>query len=308
MSEKAFRLVTRSDFDGIASAVLLRELGLIDEVKFAHPKDVQDGEVEITRTDITTNLPYSKNAHYAFDHHISEVTRVGEKSNYIVDPNSPSATRVVYNMFGGKEAFPNISEEFLDAVDKADSAKFTMDEVLNPKGWTLLSFLMDARTGLGRFHHFNISNYQLMYDLIDYCHKHKNVEEILRLPDVKERVELYFAHQDRYKEMLKRCTNVYGTVGVVDLLNEDVLYTGNRFVEYAIYPSVNVTVRVMWRVMGKRVVFACGKSIFNRTNKINVGELMLKYGGGGHKNSGTCQVDFENAINIKDEIISALNG
>jgi len=302
-----FRLVTRSDFDGIASAVLLKELGLIDEIKFAHPKDVQDGGVEITRRDITTNLPYSKNAHYAFDHHISEVMRVGEKSNYIVDARAPSATRVVYNMFGGKEAFPNISEEFISAVDKADSARFTIDEVMNPSGWVLLSFIMDARTGLGRFHHFRISNYQLMYDLVEYCRQLKNVDAILNLPDVKERVDLYMEHSDKYRQMLKRCTKIIGSVAYIDLLSEDVLYTGNRFIEYALFPMVNVSVRTMWRTMGKKVVFACGKSIFNRSNPVNIGELMLRFNGGGHKNSGTCQIDYENAINVRDTIITELN-
>src|SRR5919202_3111895 len=190
-----YRLVTRSDFDGLVCGVLLKELGILGDIKFVHPKDVQDGKIEITENDITTNLPYVPSAHLAFDHHSSETLRVKQNaSNYIMDPSAPSAARVVYNYFGGSARFPQIPEEMLAAVDKADSAQYTMQDVLHPRGWELLSFMMDQRTGLGRFKNFRISNYALMMDLIDYCRNH-TIDEILSLPDVKERVELYFEHE-----------------------------------------------------------------------------------------------------------------
>lgn len=305
MSEDKYRLITRSDFDGLVSAILLRELDLIDSVKFVHPKDVQDGVIEVTKNDITTNLPYAEQAHYSFDHHISELSRVGLKSNYMLNPTAPSAARVVWDSFGGKAGFPNIPEDMMAAVDKADSANYTMDDILNPKGWTLLSFIMDARTGLGRFQDFKISNYQLMMDLVDHCRKLKP-EEILALPDVKERVDLYFAMQDKFKAQLKKVTEVRKNLAFINLLNEPVIYPGNRFMIYALYPEINVSMHAMWRINGSRVVFAVGKSIFNKTNNVNIGALMLKYGGGGHKAAGTCQIDLDEASKVREEIVAFL--
>ena len=199
MSQEKFRLVTRSDFDGLVCAVLLNELNLIDDIKFVHPKDMQDGKVDITARDITTNLPYVAAAHLAFDHHLSETIRnTGERKNHIIEPEAPSAARVVYNYYGGKEGFPGISEEMMEAVDKGDSAQFSREEILDPKGWVLLNYLVDARTGLGRFRDFRISNYTLMMDLIKYCRNH-GIDEILHLPDVKERVDLYLEQSQKAK-------------------------------------------------------------------------------------------------------------
>lgn len=206
---KRYRLITRSDMDGLVCGVLLKELGLIDDITFAHPKDMQDGLIEVGPDDITTNLPYVEGVFMAFDHHASEVERVGTlKENHIIDAKAPSAARVVYEYFGGKENFPNISEDMMLAVDKADSAGFTKEDILNPQGWELLSFLMDARTGLGRFRDFSISNYQLMMQLIDFCRSHEGIEEILQLPDVKERVELFKEQQPKFREQIERCARI----------------------------------------------------------------------------------------------------
>lgn len=305
MTNDKFRLVTRSDFDGLVCAVLLKELDLIDDIKFVHPKDVQDGLIEIRHGDIVANLPYSKEASYVFDHHESEMTRVGQRGNSYNDPDAPSAARVVWNTFGGKERFKNISADMMAAVDKADSADFTKDEILHPTGWTLLSFIMDARTGLGRFRNFRISNYQLMMNLIELCRKY-TPSEILSMPDVTERVDLYFAQQDEFVAQLKRLTAVHKNLAYIDLLNEDVIYAGNRFMIYALYPDVNVSMHAMWRVNGQKIVYAVGKSIFNKTNSVNIGDLMLRYGGGGHANVGTCQIDLDQAARVKDELIAVL--
>lgn len=288
-----YRLVTRSDMDGLVSAVLLKELDLIDEIKFVHPKDMQDGIIETTENDIVTNLPYVDKAHIIFDHHLSETVRnTGERKNHIIDPNAPSAARVVYDYYGGKERFSMIPEDMMIAVDKADSAKFNIEDVLHPKGWELLSFLMDARTGLGRFREFRVSNYQLMMDLIAYCKNH-TIDQILELPDVKERVELFFRYEKEFKAQLERCTKLYGNVAVVDLRKEEIIYPGNRFMVYAMYPDTNISVHVIWGVKQQNTVFAVGKSIFNRSSNVNIGEVMLKRGGGGHLAAGTCQIANE---------------
>ena len=307
MSQEKFRLVTRSDFDGLVCAVLLNELNLIDDIKFVHPKDMQDGKVDISERDITTNLPYVAGAHLAFDHHLSETIRnTGERKNHIIDPNAPSAARVVYDYYGGKKAFPNISDEMMLAVDKADSAQFSSDEIINPSGWVLLNYLMDARTGLGRFREFRISNYTLMMDLIKYCHNH-TITEILALPDIKERVDLYFEQKQKAGEQIQRCATVYGNLAVLDLRNEETIWATNRFLIYALLPQTNISIHVMWGVQKQNTVFATGKSILDRSSRTNVGELMLKYGGGGHQAAGTCQIANDQAEATLQALIKQIN-
>lgn len=307
MSNGKFRLVTRSDFDGLVCAVLLKDLDIIDDILFVHPKDMQDGKVDINPNDITTNLPYVKGCHLAFDHHLSETVRNDSNiENHIIDANAPSAARVVYDYYGGAQKFPNIAVDMMDAVDKGDSAQFNRDEVLNPGGWVLLNFIMDARTGLGRFRDFRISNYQLMMKLIDYCKQH-TIEEILALPDVKERIELYQEHNTKAKEQIQRCASVHKNLVVLDLLNEETIYATNRFVVYALFPDCNISIHKMWGLKKQNTVFAIGKSILNRSSNTNVGELCLKYGGGGHLNAGTCQIDNQQAESALQDIITQIN-
>ncbi len=301
-----YRLVTRSDMDGLVCAVLLKELDMIEDIKFVHPKDMQDGIIEITDRDIITNLPYVKEAYLVFDHHLSEVIRnIGQRPNHIIDPEAPSASRVVYEYYGGKEKFKNVSEEMMVAVDKADSANFSLEDVLHPEGWELLSFLMDARTGLGRFREFTISNYNLMMDLIDYCKDH-GIEDILKLPDVKERIDLYMKYEKNFKNQIQENSKIYGNVLVVDLRKEVIIYPGNRFMKYALFPEINVSIQVIWGLKKQNTVFAVGKSIFNKSSKANIGELMLSRNGGGHKAAGTCQISNEEVSRELLELIKEL--
>jgi len=294
MTEK-YRLVTRSDFDGLVCAVLLKERGILDDIKFVHPKDMQDGKVEVGPRDITTNLPYVPGVHLAFDHHLSETFRVKDRpANHIIDANAPSAARVVYDHFGGKASFPRVSEVMMAEVDKADAAQFSKDEILHPTGWVLLNYLMDPRTGLGRFRDFRISNYQLMMDLIDACLT-KTIDEILATPDVKERVDLYREHEPKAKEQIQRCATVTGKVVVLDLRKEETIWPANRFMIYALYPQCSVSIHQMWGLKQQNTVLAVGKSILDRSAKTNIGELMLAHGGGGHLAAGTCQVDNDKA-------------
>ncbi|MDX2099385.1 MAG: exopolyphosphatase [Leptolyngbyaceae cyanobacterium bins.59] len=304
---KKYRLVTRSDFDGLVCAILLKELDVLDDIKFVHPKDMQDGKIEVSDRDITTNLPYVPGVALAFDHHLSETIR-NENAllNHVIDADAPSAARVVYDYFGGKEAFPNISTEMMEAVDKGDSAQFTIDEVMCPTDWVLLNFLMDARTGLGRFKEFRISNYTLMMQLIDYCKAH-SIAEILELPDVKERVELYLDQDRKFKDQIQRCATVHNNLVLLDLRNEETIYAGNRFMVYALFPHCNISIHEMWGLQKQNTVFAVGKSIFNRTSNTNIGELMLKYGGGGHANAGTCQIENDRVDQVLKELVTQIN-
>jgi nanoRNase/pAp phosphatase (c-di-AMP/oligoRNAs hydrolase) len=234
------------------------------------------------------------------------VRNTGERPNHIIHPDVPSAARVVFDHYGGFGKFPQRFGDMMNAVDKGDSAQFSREEILNPKDWVLLNYLMDSRTGLGRFREFRISNYQLMMDLIQYCRNH-GIDEILQLPDVVERVELYFEHAAKAKEQLLRCSTVHKNLVVLDLRNEETIFAVNRFMIYALFPDTNISIHVLWGVQKQNTVFATGKSITNRSSKTNIGELMLSYGGGGHENAGTCQVDNDKAPATLQQLISKIN-
>jgi len=304
MSNK-FRLVTRSDMDGLVCAVILKQLELIDEIKFVHPKDMQDGTITITENDIITNLPYVPQAHLVFDHHESETIRNAGAKNHIIIADAPSAARVVYDYYVKDNDLSMIREDMMLAVDKADAAQFSKEDILNPQGWDLLSFLMDSRTGLGRFREFRISNYDLMMDLIDYCHDH-GIEDIMQLPDVKERVDLFNKYAVEFKDQLQRCSTIYGNLVVLDLRDEEIIYPGNRFMIYAMFPETNISIHVLWGFKKQNTVFATGKSIIDRSSKTNVGELMLANGGGGHSAAGTCQIDNDKCEDVLLELITAI--
>ena len=307
MPDTRHRLVTRSDFDGLVCAVLLKELDLIDDVLFVHPKDVQDGRVEIGPRDVTTNLPYAASAHLAFDHHPAESLRdTSRLGNHVVDPKAPSTARVLWNHYGGATTFRAIDPALLDAVDRATSARHALDEVLRPDGWTLLGFVTDPRTGLGRFRRFTVSNYTLMMSLIDACRR-LPVESILALPDVAERVDLYHRHAPFAVDQLLAASSVQGNAVVVDLREQDQIWATNRFTVYALFPQCNLSIHRMWGLKRQNTVFAVGRSIFERTCATDVGALCLRYGGGGHAAAGTCQIEHSMADRVLQELIGVAN-
>ena len=300
-----YRLVTRSDFDGLVCALLLEHLEMIDDILFVHPKDMQDGKVEITGRDITTNLPYVDGVHLAFDHHESEALRNDARDNHIILPHAPSAARVVWDHYGGTATFPERWKEMMVAVDKADSAQYSEGEILHPRGWELLNFIMDPRTGLGRFRDFRISNYSLMMDLIEYCKDH-SIEQILQLPDVVERTELYFTHDAKARKQIERCSTIHDNLIVLDLTGEDTIWPANRFLIYAMYPQCDISIHKLWGFKKQNIVFATGKSIIDRGCVTNVGELMLTHGGGGHAAAGTCQIDADRAEEVQQQLIEGI--
>lgn len=287
------RLITRSDFDGLACGALLLEAGIIDSWKFAHPKDIQDGLVEVNENDCLANVPFVEGCGLWFDHHSSEHERLELEGKYKGESRiTPSCARIIYEYYGGKEKFPQF-DDLMEAVDKVDSGNLTIDEVMNPTGWILVGFLMDPRTGLGRWRQFSISNYQLMEKLMDAC-RTMTTHEILELPDVQERIEIYNEQTEKFKKMVSEYTTVKGNVIITDLRNVEPIYTGNRFMIYSMYPEQNVSAWIVSGRGGKGCSAAVGYSILNRTATLDVGSLMLKYNGGGHKKVGTCQFSDEN--------------
>lgn len=304
MASDKFRLITRGDFDGVVCGALLKEHGLIDEIVFAHPNDMQHGRIEVSDRDVTANLPYVEGCHLAFDHHSSEVIRTGSgHESFVNDPGSPSVARVVYDYYGGADSFAGFTD-VMDAVDRADSGQFTKDEVLFPTGWALLNFVVDARTGLGRFRDFRVTNEELLLQLVEICRD--PVQDILLTSDVSERTRLFFEHETYFKEQIQRTADVREKLVLVDLRGEDPIFAGNRFMVYALYPQTNISMHCISGLNNQNTVFAIGKSIFDRSSTTDAGELCLRYGGGGHSAAGTCQVDNDRAAEVRAELIAAI--
>lgn len=298
------RLLTRDDFDGVVSAALLRKMGLVEQVKFVHPRDMEGGVVHISRRDVIADLPPQSGAYLAFDHHDVDPVN-GSTDNFVVDAKARSAARVIYNHYNGADRFPTVSSKLLDAVDKWESAAFTRQEVLDPEGWDLLGFLLDPRTGLGRFRRFRISNHQLMLDLIDYITDH-DVEELLTFEDIRERADVYESHKLDFSRQIQHCSTVRDTVLFVDLRRETTLFAGNRFVKYALFPHTDASVQVMWVFKRRTAAISVGRSIFDGDLSADIGGLMARYGGGGYSYAGACQVPADEVDRTVEEIIEAL--
>ncbi|MCL2457005.1 MAG: exopolyphosphatase, partial [Defluviitaleaceae bacterium] len=299
------RLVTRADFDGLACGTILLELGMIDSWKFVHPKDLQDGKVAVNENDVLTNVPYVPGCGMWFDHHASEIERVGEVAVEGARYVAPSCARILFDYFEGESRFSHM-EEMIRAVDKVDSAQLSVEDIISPKSWVLLGFIMDPRTGLGRNKTFSIGNWELMEQLMEGCRDY-TIDELLMLPDVAERVQYYNQQTSDFREMILKYSRTEGDVIVTDLRGVRLIHTGNRFLPYSLYPEQNISI---WIVDGFDVTItsiAVGHSVINRTSKVDVGTLMAKHGGGGHKQVGTCQVPNDESDAIIEEIIQFIN-
>jgi nanoRNase/pAp phosphatase (c-di-AMP/oligoRNAs hydrolase) len=300
------RLLTRSDFDGLACAVLLKDVGLIDRYKFVHPKDIQDGKEEVTENDILANIPYVPGCALWFDHHTSEQHRLPEMGPFEgAYREAPSCARVIWDYYDGENTFGDVFDELMVAVDKSDSGNLNHEDIENPRDWILLSYIMDPRTGLGRYRDYRISNYQLMEDLVEQC-RNRSIGEILALPDVMERTRRYYEQTGLFRAMIRRRGRQDENLVLVDLREQEEIYAGNRFVLYTMFPDANISLQIMWGVNKQNVVFTCGHSVTNRTSKTDVGALMFKYGGGGHRQVGTCQVPVEDADRVQAELIEKI--
>lgn len=300
------RLITRSDFDGLVCAVLLRDVEEIDSVEFVHPKDVQDGKIAVGRDDILTNLPYQAGVGLWFDHHSSEIVRNQETASYRGRFEiAPSAARVVYNHYGPEKLGKYAT--LLESVDKSDAAQLTMDEVQHPDGWILLSYVMDPRTGLAYHRDYSISNRELMSKMIDLIAQHPDdPDTVLADPDVKQRTDRYRAQQKDFESYMREHSRLEGNVIITDLRGAGDPPAGNRFLIYTMFPEANIQVRVFDGRRGEFIVCAVGHSIFNRTSRTDVGQLMDHYSGGGHRGAGTCQLPLVDAESKLHEIIEQI--
>lgn len=298
------RLLTRSDFDGIACAALLKELGVIDSMEYAHPKDLQDGKIVVTENDILANVPYVPGCGLWFDHHSSEMERLALDGQYAgCSREAPSAARVIYDYYDD----PCLAkfDEMLQYVDWVDSAQLSEEEILNPKGWVLLGFICDPRTGLGYHKSFSISNLQLMTNLMEAL-RTESIDEIMANADIQERVKLYFENDAQCKEFLKQNTRVDGPIAITDARGFTEMPPGNRFLVYSMFPDTNISIRMIDGRNKEFVSISVGYSILNRSATVDVGSLMLKYGGGGHQAVGTCQVPYADADRVLAEMIEVI--
>ena len=305
-TNKQFRLLTRSDLDGLVCAVLLKHLNLTDEIVLIDsPGSMSAGKVGVQPDDIIANLPYVPGAHLCFDHHVSETIRNRPAPGYIIDPDAPSAARVVYAYYGGKDTFPAFFDDIMTAVDKADSGNFSQRDILYPSGWPLLNFLVDKRTRIEEWGKFAITETDFKRQLIDLMGA-MNIDEIMNTADVRHRADIYFQYEDKYKHLLGDTVEIYDNIAVFDLKKCRRIYPGNRFVIYALYPGCNVSIQIKQEKDDPVITFSVGKSIINRTSKVNIGELMYAYGGGGHRAAGACHVKNEDADRVFKEILDQL--
>ncbi len=300
------RVVYRGDFDGTVCAAMLLELDMCDELVQVHPQDVQDKRVEISNQDIICNLPYHPDCYMWFDHHSSEINRVDFPTDFNgLARISPSAARLVIEYFESELLVLRKYEALVQEVDFFDSGILTWEQVQNPEGATLLAFLLDPRTGLGLSHDFSISNFQWSTQMPEQLTMY-SVDEILEMPDAQERINKYAAMEEQAKEFYAANTELDGNVIVCDLRGKNILI-GNRFLIYTL-PGLsdgNISVRIADAKRDGFHSISIGHSIFNRTTKVDVGELCKQYGGGGHVTAGACQTSIENSDRILKELVAA---
>ena len=304
------RLITRSDFDGLVCAAILGELGIVKEILYVHPKDLQDNKIKVTKNDVIANAPFVSGCGLWFDHHCSEYERLNLHQGFTgATEIAPSAAQVIFDYYRKKNGYDQTIKKFEELVSVAnlvDSAKFSRDDILNPQDWNLLAFITDPRTGLGQRHEFRISNFELMKQLPNLL-RTNSVNQILLMPDFQDRINVYKRETDRYKKFLLKNTSQKSNAIVIDLRGIDSPPIGNRFLEYVLYPEQNISIRLVDGKNQRITMISVGHSIINKTSKVNVGSLTLQYGGGGHYQVGTCQVSNERADNIVDEMLQVIN-
>lgn len=301
------RLLTRADFDGLACSALLAEKGVVDEYFFVHPREIQAGKIAVSENDVLANVPFAAGCGLWFDHHSSEEERLEfQKMNFKGDTRrAPSTAQVIWDYYGGVKTFGEHFLPLIEAANKIDSADLTLDEILLAEDWILLAFVVDPRTGLAQMNDYGISNDQFFLDMIDYC-RTKKIDEIMQIPDVRERSDRYNEQQILFKDMLRRCCRNERNVVVTDLLSEEIVYCGNRFIVFASHPDQNIEIRLEWDKDRENVLISCGHSILNRTSRTNVGKLMFEFEGGGHEKVGSCRVPKDQWQKAFDRILEKM--
>ncbi|MEE9166801.1 MAG: exopolyphosphatase [Candidatus Neomarinimicrobiota bacterium] len=300
------RVIYRGDLDGTVCAAILEEVGLCDELKQAHPKDMQEGRVDVSDQDIICNLPYHPNCHMWFDHHSGEIDRTRLPSDFkgLVE-EAPSAAGLVYKYFLPDHPELRKLGEIVRDTDLVDSANLTLEQVKEPQGAILLGFLLDPRTGLGLIHDFAISNYQWVLQVPHLLTEH-TVDEVLAMPDTQERIMKYHELQETAAEFYSENSYLDGNVIVTDVRGKKIP-AANRFLIYTL-PSLeegNISVRIADGKKGEFDTISVAHSIFVRSSTVDANELCRKYGGGGLKGAATCQPLLDESDKVFKDIVEA---
>lgn len=302
------RLLTKSDFDGVVCASILKELGLVDDVKFVHAKDVKDNKVSIMGADIMVNLPFDNRCVLCFDHHSSEVELAqfaSESGKWVFDHTKKSCSRLLYEYYETTSGIKTIPEYLINAVDMCNAAEISTGDILQPEGYVLISFILDARTGLGRFRDFRVSNQAMIKSLTSQL-LNLSAKEILKLPDMQERIRLYKRYEKRFIAQLNKVVKIQDNIAVIDYRQESVIYPGNRFMVYVLYPEIEYSVHIIWGLRHQNTVIMPGKSITRRTGSVHIGQLCHKYEGYGVEGAGSIQCESRDYEKVLDSILTAL--
>jgi nanoRNase/pAp phosphatase (c-di-AMP/oligoRNAs hydrolase) len=274
------RLVTRGDLDGLTCAVLISLNEAVEDFLLAHPQDITDGRLDVQPTDILANLPYHPRCALWFDHHMHTATPAAPPPDFRGSfGEAPSAARLVYEYYGGEEKMPQLADVVRE-TDRLDSADLTAQDILAPAGYIQLGLTLDSRTGLGTFEDY-------FFTLMALLLRNTPVKEILAHPQVNKRCEVMAQEDAAFREALRDHSTVDGNVVITDFRDIDHPPIGNRFLVYALYPEVNVSVRLHWGPGREYPMLLVGHSVLNRTCRTNVGELCARYGGGGHRGAGS---------------------
>jgi hypothetical protein len=183
-------------------------------------------------------------------------------------------------------------------TDRLDSAQLSLQDVVSPAGYILVGLTLDPRTGLGSLREY--------FDLLLPAVRDRTVDEVLALPEVRERAARMRDQDHAFREAALAHSRLDGNVVLTDLRPLDTLPVGNRFLVFTLFPQANVAVRVQWGPGREKVAVSTGKSIFNRTSRANLGVLMSLYGGGGHAGAGACLLPAATADARIAEIVAAL--
>jgi len=229
-----------------------------------------------------------------FDHHLSNrLVAADFRGSWWI---APSAARVIYEYYGHDEALAGF-DELVVLTDRIDSAALTVAEVRKPEGIILISMTVEGK---------RLQDEPYWLHLIDLL-KMNDADRLLKDGEVARRCEEFLALNREWGEVLNLYSDMLDNILVTDFRKVFHGEHGNRFLPFALFPKCNVWVKVFDHPNDPaRVQISVGHSIFNKTCSVPVGELMARYGGGGHKGAGTCRPLREDADKVMTEVIDAL--
>ncbi len=303
------RLVTRPDFDGIVCGALITALEDIDSYLFVEPKFMQDGAVDIRAGDIIANLPYHPACTLWFDHHFTNGA-AGFDRPVVAGRGAfrmaPSAARVVYEYYSevpsGSPRYGSALDmmrtdrmtALLRDTDKIDGGTLTREDVLHPDGYVLISMTIYGKESAEEPY------WRRLIDLI----RDRSLDEVLDDPEVRARCERILGLQEKLRRQLLERAELRGNVIYLDLRETEDLTDANRFLLYTLFPEGNISMKISRDPQrAHTTAISVGYNIFNTTSTVNVGEMLSRHGGGGHRVVGSCRVPEGEAGRAVDEIL-----